>query len=162
MQSKEIAMIKIYTDGGCKPNPGQGGWAFIVIDGFKRYIRSGYEKDTTNNRMELLAAIEALKTIIEHPQWKNKIDRDKISVYSDSEYLINGSKKYDKWLLLTKTKNNVLTNADLWTMFKAYQDIVNADFVKVEGHSNDKYNNLCDKEVGIAIARKKNTTLRRI
>jgi len=156
-------MIKIYTDGGCKPNPGYGGWAFIVVDGFKRFIQSGYVGEkTTNNRMEITAAIEALKAIIENPVWKNKIDREKIIVYTDSEYLINGSKKYDKWLLLSVNKTNVLTNRDLWVMFKAYQDIVNAEFVKVKGHSNDIYNIQCDKEVAVAIARKVNTVLRRV
>ena len=138
---KDIVMIQIYLDGGCKPNPGQGGWAFIIIDGLKRFMRSGYVKEATNNRMELTSAIEALKTIIENPLWKNKIDREKITVYSDSEYVVNGSKKYDKLTSLSNEKQNILVNHDLWVMFKAYQDMVGAEFIKVKAHGNNKYNN---------------------
>ena len=101
-------MITIFTDGASKGNPGPGGWGAVVIDGDKVFESGGGEKDTTNNRMEIAAAIGGLgKT-------ENGSD---ITLYTDSSYLING---ITKWILgwkrngwITKTKQEVL-NRDLW------------------------------------------------
>ena len=129
----------IYTDGACIGNPGPGGWAAILFNGKNKDFLSGSEKLPTNNRMELLASIKALKSI------KTK---SKVKIFTDSKYLIDGINlwiknwKLNKW----KTKNNKdVKNADLWI---ALDKLVNFHTVKwnwVKGHSGDKYNDEVDK-----------------
>jgi len=87
------SVITIYTDGGCDPNPGPGGWAALIIDGKTRREISGAEEKSTNNRMELTAAIEALRTIEEHAR---------ITLYTDSQYLKKG---IDEWIARSLAKN---------------------------------------------------------
>ena len=98
--------IVVYTDGGCRGNPGCGGWGCVIIDGEKEYKFSGGEKLTTNNRMELMAAISALNSIAENTLWKNQ----HISVYSDSQYVKNG---ITSWIQNWK-KNGWKTSAKKW------------------------------------------------
>ncbi|MBP5752689.1 MAG: ribonuclease HI, partial [Treponema sp.] len=107
--------IIIYTDGGCSGNPGPGGWGVVVIDGNDEHCYSGGEADTTNNRMELMAAIKALEAVLSNDGWKKR----KIKVYSDSQYVKNG---ITSWIInwkkngwKTAAKKPVL-NKDLWVM----------------------------------------------
>ena len=101
-------MITIYTDGSCLTNPGSGGWAAIINENNEKKIISGNEKNTTNNRMELLAPINALKGIKSGP---------KIKIYTDSQYVKNGITEWiNKWLnnnWKTSKKEDV-KNKDLW------------------------------------------------
>ncbi len=138
-------MITIFTDGASKGNPGPGGWGAVVIDGDKVFESGGGEKDTTNNRMEIAAAIGGLgKT-------ENGSD---ITLYTDSSYLING---ITKWILgwkrngwITKTKQEVL-NRDLW---EKLDDLVKWRKVKwqyVGGHVGIRGNERCD-EIATAFA----------
>ena len=102
-------MIKIYTDGSCLGNPGNGGWAAIIIDDNKKIQIKGSKKDTTNNQMELLAPIKALKKI---PKGSN------VQIFTDSKYVKSGitewihNWKKNGW----KTANKQpVKNKDLWT-----------------------------------------------
>ena len=91
-------MLKIWTDGSCLGNPGPGGWAFIATDGKNVAERSGGEKDTTNNRMELTAVIRALTAAKKH---------DELELHTDSQYVKNGMEKWvQQW------KNNNWKNAE--------------------------------------------------
>lgn len=132
--------VDIYTDGACSNNPGKGGWAAILIYKGKEKIISGGYTDTTNNRMELFAIINALK------QLKEKCD---VTVYSDSAYSIDPFIK--GWI--TKWENNnwktsnkdPVKNLDLWKALIIEMNKHKVSLVKVKGHSDNEYNNRCDK-----------------
>ena len=140
--------IIIYTDGGCSPNPGLGGWAAILIssehDNHTKEI-SGYEPETTNNRMELSAAMNALKSL------KKSCD---VVLNTDSQYLKKAftSKWLDKWQSNGwKTSNKKpVKNIDLWKELLALTEKHNVTWNWVKGHSVNKYNNRCDALVGLA------------
>lgn len=134
--------IKIYTDGACSGNPGKGAFAFIILVDdveVKKYC-NGFIK-TTNNRMELLAVIEAIKFI---KTLKNIDINSIIYIYSDSKYVVDSiNKKWlDNWIL--KNFKNV-KNIDLWNEYLSVNKDLNINFIWVEGHSNIKYNEICDK-----------------
>ena len=78
--------LVVYTDGGCSGNPGPGGWACVIIDGEKEETISGGEKSTTNNRMELTAAIAALSALAQNSQYRGR----PVRVFCDSQYVKNG------------------------------------------------------------------------
>ena len=108
--------VIIYTDGACKGNPGEGGWGAVLTYKDKKKKNCGYEKDTTNNRMELKAAIEALSSL------KSKSD---VVIFTDSKYLMQG---INSWIENWKT-NNWLTsnkkevkNIDLWKDIDKYNN----------------------------------------
>lgn len=132
--------ISIYTDGACSGNPGKGGWGAILIAGEKQKEISGAEKETTNNRMELTAPIEALR-LVKRPC--------KIKLYSDSAYLINAF--VNGWIYnwqkngwKTADKKDV-KNRELWEEIYKYTQIHEIEWIKVKGHSDNEYNNRCDK-----------------
>ena len=132
--------VTIYTDGACSRNPGPGGWgAILMFNDLKKEIFGG-KKDTTNNVMELTAALEALK-ILKHPC--------EVTLYSDSAYLVNGFT--NGWIYNWK-KNNWITsskepvkNKELWEELYKMTKIHKIQFVKVKGHSDNEYNNRCDE-----------------
>ena len=137
---------KIYTDGACSGNPGPGGWGAVIFDQEDNQKNiSGNEKNTTNNRMELLAAIMALKKV--------KVNSE-ITIYTDSIYVKNG---ITEWI--TKWKNNgwknsnkkLVKNKDLWIKLDilCQKSGINGKWVK--GHSTNKYNNLADELANQAI-----------
>jgi ribonuclease HI len=118
----------IYTDGSCMPNPGKGGWAFIILPHDKckhEWHISGGENKTTNNRMELTAVIEALQFT------PNKV---KYKIYSDSMYVINCAKG-----IWARKKNT-----DLWKNYEKISSGKNIEWVWVRGHNGDKYNEIVD------------------
>ena len=133
-------LVKIYTDGACSGNPGKGGWAAILIYQGHEKVVSGYSPMTTNNIMELTAALEGLKILKE---------KCSVELYSDSSYLINAfrNKWIDKWVdngWKTSSKSPV-KNEKLWRELLLLSDIHEITWIKVKGHANDKYNNICDK-----------------
>ncbi|MFC1540820.1 ribonuclease HI [Candidatus Latescibacterota bacterium] len=145
--------IKIYTDGGCSPNPGLGGWAAILISpSHNNYTReiSGSEPDSTNNRMELTAAIMALKTL------KNPSD---IELYTDSQYLKNAFTQgwLDKWTRngWKSSGKKAVKNIDLWKELIELSDKHTIEWKWIKGHSNNHYNERCDELV--LLARKKHS-----
>ena len=131
-------MIKIYTDGSCIGNPGKGGWAAIIlIDGKKTQIK-GSKKDTTNNQMELLAPIKALKEI---PKGS------KVQIFTDSKYVKSGitewihNWKKNGWK--TANKKDV-SNKELWTELDLLNNEFEISWNWVKAHSNDELNNEVD------------------
>ncbi len=138
--------IKIYTDGACVGNPGPGGWAAIILEGKMKKELFGGEKLTTNNRMELTAAIKALEYCF--IQKKNLFSEKKIKILTDSNYVKEGITVWiNNW-----EKNNwktadkkVVKNIDLWKNLKALSFSRDINWQWIKGHSNDPMNDLVDK-----------------
>ena len=131
-------MIKIYTDGSCLSNPGNGGWAAIInINGEIKKI-SGNEKNTTNNRMELMAPINALKNIN---------SKDPIEIFTDSKYVKNGITEWiNTWVLnnwKTSKKENV-KNKDLWLELHKLNQSLNVKWNWIKAHAGDPLNEEVD------------------
>ena len=131
---------RIYTDGACSGNPGPGGWGAVIFDQKDNQKNiSGSEKDTTNNRMELLAAIMALKKIKTNSE---------IVIYTDSTYVKNGItewiKKWEKhgW---KNANRKPVKNKDLWIKLENLCKDNKIIWKWVKGHSDNKYNNLADE-----------------
>lgn len=131
--------IDIYTDGACTGNPGKGGYgAVLIYNNVEKEISGGYRL-TTNNRMELIAAIEALRIV------KEPCD---ITLYSDSKYLTDAINK--GWLLnwknngWRKSDKKAVLNVDLWEELLTLMERHSISFVWVKGHAGTKYNERCD------------------
>ena len=131
-------MIKVYTDGSCLENPGKGGWAaIIIVDGKKTEIK-GSKENTTNNQMELLAPINALKNI---PKGS------KVQIFTDSKYVKSGitewihNWKRNGWK--TADKKDV-KNKDLWTELDELSSYFKIEWSWVKAHSTDELNNKVD------------------
>lgn len=130
-------MITIYTDGSSRGNPGPGGWSAIIFDGEIVKEIGGREEHTTNNRMELTAAIRALENLTK-----------KVLIYTDSEYVMKGITEWiKKWQAKgwkTTNKKPVL-NQDLWQKLLEVSKNKNLNWKYVAGHSGDKLNDRCDE-----------------
>lgn len=135
-------MIKIYTDGAAKGNPGNGGYGAILdYNGNRKELSEGFRM-TTNNRMELLAVIRALEAI-KKPGWK-------VLVYSDSKYVVDSVEK--GWLKGWVIKNfKGKKNADLWKQYLVACKNQNVKFQWVKGHAGHPENERCD-ELAVAAA----------
>ena len=131
-------MIKIYTDGSCLGNPGKGGWAAIIIDDEKKIQIKGSKKDTTNNQMELLAPIKALKKI---PKGS------KVQIFTDSKYVKSG---ITEWIYNWKkngwktTNKQPVKNKELWTLLDLMASEFDIKWIWIKAHSSDKLNNEVD------------------
>ena len=131
--------FKIYTDGACSGKPGKGGWAAIILDGKNQSSISGSENKTTNNRMELMAPIMALKKI--------KI-KSEITIYTDSRYVKDGITEWiKKWKLNNWKSSNKkpVKNKDLWVKLDNSCKKHNVSWKWVKAHAENKYNNLVDE-----------------
>ena len=140
--------IEIYTDGACSGNPGPGGWAAIILnDGKEKKRIFGGEKLTTNNRMELIAAIKGLEYSIHLDNERPSMIK-KIIIYTDSTYLKNGItvwvKSWEKNNWKTTDKKNV-KNIDLWKKLKMLIYSKKVDWRWIKGHSDNQINNLADR-----------------
>ena len=131
--------VFLYTDGACRGNPGRGGWGAILVYGkFEREL-SGGEPVTTNNRMELMAAIEAL-SILKEPC--------EVTLTSDSKYLVDAIEK--GWLTSwrkngwRKSDRSEVLNVDLWQRLIVQLEKHTVSFVWVHGHTGHEYNERCD------------------
>lgn len=133
-------MISIYVDGSCRPNPGPGGWSVIVVQPDGRATSHwGYDEQTSNNRMELTAALEALQLVGEKPA----------TIYLDSEYVRRGITEWiKKWLhngWKTADKKPVV-NQDLWReLHRHTQGKTNINWSWVKGHSGNQWNERADQ-----------------
>jgi ribonuclease HI len=131
--------VQIYTDGACLGNPGKGGWGAILI--YKEHQKKifGGEPETTNNRMEIQAVIEALKVLKKS---------SKITLYTDSIYVKDG---ITKWIFSWKkngwrnANRKPVKNSDLWQMLEAETIKHDIEWVWVKGHSGNHYNEIVDK-----------------
>ena len=132
-------MLKIWTDGSCLGNPGPGGWAFVATDGKNVAERCGGDKDTTNNRMELMAVIRALTAAHRHKS---------VEIHTDSQYVKNGM---TTWLKNWKKKNwrtadkKPVKNQDLWQKLDELATNIEIHWVWVRGHNGEEFNERCDE-----------------
>lgn len=126
--------MEIYTDGACSGNPGPGGWGFVITERGRSVLAAGnatgagYEEETTNNRMEVVAAIEALKSIPEGT---------KATLYSDSIYLVNSMRPQKRW----RRKKNL----DLWKELDELAESRSITWKWVRGHNGNAGNELADR-----------------
>ena len=132
--------VEIYTDGGCEPNPGPGGYGVVLLHPKKRAEASGGFRLTTNNRMEIYAAIKGLE-LLRQPC--------KVTLYSDSQYLVRAMmegwaaawKKKDWW----RTNKERAANIDLWERLLALCEMHQVEFRWVKGHAGNRENERCDQ-----------------
>jgi ribonuclease HI len=129
--------IVIYTDGGCDPNPGPGGWAALIMSGDQKKEISGANKKTTNNRMELTAAIEALRSVSEPAR---------IKIYTDSQYLQRGIEEWmPGWLRKNwRGSSGPVLNQDLWKELLEAIKPHQVSWQWVKGHAGNIYNTRVD------------------
>ena len=137
-------MIKIYTDGACSGNPGPGGWGYVIVENGKSYSSNGSESQTTNNRMELTAAIKALESARKD---------ESLYLYTDSTYLQKG---ITEWIVNWK-KNNWITsskkpvsNKDLWIKIDQLNHELDIEWKWIKAHQSNNsddtfYNNMADE-----------------
>ena len=143
---EKMKCVNIYTDGACSGNPGPGGWAAILEFGPHRKEISGYIPGTTNNRMELFAAISGLGALKEPCE---------VTLYSDSNYLVQAFN--DHWIDGWKgrgwktSSGTAVENQDLWFILLRLTQKHHVTFVKVKGHSDHPENNRCDELARAAI-----------
>lgn len=138
--------VTIYTDGGCVPNPGIGGWGAVLIAGGHRKELSGGELESTNNRMELTAAIEALRAL------KRPCEVD---LHTDSQYVMNG---ITQWMKGWKArgwhgKSGPVKNVDLWQALDKEVQRHKINWTWVRGHTGVEENERCDQLAEAEIAR---------
>ena len=131
--------VSLHTDGACSGNPGPGGWGAVYsFDSNIVFEISGFDKATTNNRMEMMAAIEGLKLLPE---------KTNVTLYTDSQYVKNGvtiwmqNWKKNNW---QTSKNSPVKNQDLWLMFDELVQKYNITWQWVKGHSGDVRNDKAD------------------
>ena len=138
--------IKIYTDGACIGNPGPGGWAAVIIAENKKQELFGGEKMTTNNRMEITAAIKSLEYC--DLQEEKRLSLKEIKIYTDSVYLKEGItnwiKMWEKNNWKTADKKNV-KNVDLWKKLKELTAFNEIEWNWIKGHAKNPMNDLADK-----------------
>jgi len=133
----EKLRVTIYTDGACEPNPGPGGWAALLRYGKHEKELSGGEPNTTNNRMELTAAIQALQALTEPCR---------VDLYTDSEYLQRGISEWlPEWRRRGwRRKGGALANRELWLALEAALQLHEIEWHWVRGHSGNRDNQRVD------------------
>ncbi len=142
--------VIIYTDGACSGNPGAGGWGAVLFYKNSMKEMSGFCENTTNNQMELTAAIEALSKLKEPCE---------VELYSDSAYLVNAFKEgwLEKWQLngFKSSNKKPVLNANLWQKLIELNNTHKITWNKVKGHADNQYNNRCDQLATGEIAKHK-------
>ena len=132
-------MIKVYTDGSCLGNPGNGGWAFVIINEKDISYRAGFERNTTNNQMELMAAIKAIEFLDKY---------NDINLNTDSNYVRQG---ITNWILNWKRNNwktstkKAVKNRELWERLDKINVSKNIIWSWVKAHNVDEFNNQVDQ-----------------
>jgi ribonuclease HI len=142
-----MTSVEIYTDGACRGNPGPGGWAALLVAGSERKEVTGAEAATTNNRMELSAAIGGLNALKR---------RCAVKLYTDSKYVLQG---ITEWLPNWKARGwrtaarEPVKNQDLWQLLDAAVAVQDIEWIWVKGHSGHAGNEYVDQLANIAIDR---------
>jgi ribonuclease HI len=134
--------LHIYTDGACSGNPGAGGFGVVMLYGGKTKELSGFEPQTTNNRMELTAVISGLSAI------KNREKSFSTAVFTDSKYIVDainknwvGAWQKNGW---KNSQKKPVANQDLWQTLLTLNALHRPKYVWVKGHADNEYNNRCD------------------
>lgn len=148
-----MTKVEIYTDGACRGNPGPGGWAALLVAGDQRKELHGAEAATTNNRMELMAAIEGLEALKR---------RCTVKLYTDSKYVLQGA---TQWLPQWKARGwrtasrQAVKNQDLWERLDAAAAAQNLEWHWVRGHSghdgNEYVDRLANRAIDLMLAHKR-------
>lgn len=142
-----MKQVEIYTDGACSGNPGPGGWAAVLFYENNQKEISGAVPESTNQRMELQAAIEALQ-LLKYPC--------QVKLYSDSAYLINAFQQnwFKKWLTngWRNSQAKPVENRELWEKLLELDAMHQIEWIKVAGHRDNVYNNRCDELARNAIS----------
>lgn len=145
MVCSALKKVTIYTDGGCRPNPGKGGYGVVLLYGPHRKELSGGYRLTTNNRMEILAVLVGLRALNEPCE---------VTVFSDSQYVVRAIEKgwvrrwqRNGWM---RTKTDRALNIDLWEEMLDLLERHTVRFKWVRGHAGDRNNNRCDELAGMA------------
>lgn len=138
--NKPLKEVTIYTDGACSGNPGPGGYGVVLLyRGYRKEFSAGF-RDTTNNRMEILAAIIGLESLKE---------KCKVTLYTDSQYVVNSIEKgwAKKWRAngWMRNKKEPALNADLWARLLKLCEVHDVKFVWVRGHAGNPENERCDQ-----------------
>ena len=132
--------IAVYTDGACSGNPGPGGWGVVLLYQGNTKKISGFEPNTTNNRMELTAVIQGLSAL--------KTTDFNVTVYTDSKYIVDAINQHwlDNWQVKgwRNAAKQPVANRDLWEQIIALNQKFHPAYVWVKGHSTNEYNNCCD------------------
>ncbi|PTM57941.1 ribonuclease HI [Desmospora activa] len=132
--------VIIYTDGACSGNPGPGGWGAVLLYGEHRKELTGSERQTTNNRMELTAAIESMRRLKQSCR---------VKLHTDSAYMVNCFKQrwYVNWEKngWKNSRKEPVENQDLWKQLLEQVRRHEVEFIKVKGHSDVELNNRCDE-----------------
>ncbi len=142
--------VDVFTDGACSGNPGPGGWAYLLRYGEIEKAEAGGTASTTNNRMELTAAVEALRALTRPCA---------VRLHSDSAYLVNAFR--EDWLGRWKRNGwrnaggDPVSNADLWTELDRLAGVHRIEWIKVKGHSDHVENERCDRMAVEAMRRYK-------
>lgn len=141
--------VRIYTDGACSGNPGPGGWAVVFNTHNDCETMSGHERETTNNRMELMAVVKAYEKIL-----SGKVRGTSFELFSDSAYVVNAINScwLDKWQLngWQTTRGEDIKNKDLWVRFnkvraRLMQKGIKIRVVKIKGHAGNAFNEYVDE-----------------
>lgn len=138
--------IEAYSDGGCIGNPGPGGWAYVLVLDQGEKTGSGGNPDTTNNRMELTAVIQALKDINSYKPWR----KSGVVFYTDSQYVHRGITQWIKrWEIngWRTSEKKPVKNVDLWRKLSELSEALEIEWRWVRGHSGNRLNELCDRLV---------------
>ena len=143
-----LPMVEIYTDGGCQPNPGPGGYGVVVVHPKKRAQLSGGFRTTTNNRMEIFAAIAGLE-LLKMPC--------RVTLYSDSQYVVKAMMEgwVEKWKMKSwwRTRTERPENVDLWRRLDALCQKHQVEFCWLKGHAGHTENECCDQLAMAALQR---------
>lgn len=148
--------IQIFCDGACSGNPGKGGWGAIIMfpDG-KELLGSGYADYTTNNKMEMLAAINAIEYVDKNSNSGNPLD---ILLTTDSQYVVKGFTDWlPGWLRngWINSKKEAVANRDLWEVLNKFKNIHNIKMIWIKGHDGHPENEKCDKLACDAVKNRK-------
>lgn len=139
--------IKVYTDGACSGNPGPGGWGVVIVDGEEIRKYNGGDPETTNNKMELQAAINAVKLVTDYA-WDNSIeDPVSIELYTDSRYVVGGVNGWVKKWRCNGWKTSAgqpVKNKEKWEELADVLKGRDIRVLKVKGHVGDLYNEMAD------------------
>ena len=138
--NKPLKEVTIYTDGACSGNPGPGGYGVVLLyQGHRKELSAGF-RETTNNRMEILAVISGLESLKE---------KCKVTLYTDSQYVVNAIEKNwaKKWRAngWMRNKKEPALNADLWARLLKLCEVHELKFVWVRGHAGNRENERCDR-----------------